>query len=573
MRSPKYFLYLAVGANVSLRVDLTSDLAIDTGYLVTKGYQEFFVLQAPLSIWAGEILLAKLRRIKLANSEQFQKLAPRYLQEILHIKAKVARFAIDKLKLAEFELSEISELLSGRCLLGGEIAELMRLAGVKFGSDLEGYLQYLYLNGVVQREAAVGLDGLGSPICHRCGSITGLTQSACVFCGSNTCVTCTNCQNLGLAKSCTPLYTRPGRVVLTVTQSVVIEPKLDFNLTPPQQAAAEKLIDFWKSTAREFLLWTVCGGGKTEVSFGIIAKELSRGGQVLVAIPRKDVVQELLPRFQAAFPEVSSVALYGGSGGMDRAVCLTIATTHQCLRFYHAFDLIVLDEADAFPYQGSELLHFALQRALKSQGRLVIMTATPDPMMLKAVQKDKLPSARIPARYHRQPLLLPELIKIRLNLTEVPPPLLIQKFLLELKLTQRKALIFLPTIKLLESVAPGLINWAKAQGLKGALACSHTADREALKLALVAGKLDFLVVTTIFERGITIRNVDVLVLEADQAKIFNTRTLVQIAGRVGRHGEPGRVIFLGKQLSGEMKTAVKWIRQMNEEGQRLGYLD
>ncbi len=571
MQSPKYFLYLAVGTNCPVKLDLTTDLQVDLWYLKPKGYQEILVLQTPVPIWLGESLLGRLQRIKLVKPEQFLRLAPRYLRESSQLQTKIERLAIDDLKVA-FQFPESLELLSGRCLLPNEIEELLRLSKIELAFELESYLQYLYLNGVVKRQAAVSTDAWDNPICHRCGSKTGLTRSSCVFCGSKDCLTCTVCQNLGLAKSCLPLYTQPTKRS-SVTGTTLIQPKLDFALTPPQQTASEKLLEFWQSSADEFLLWTVCGGGKTEVSMGIIAQELSHGGQVLVAIPRKDVVQELLPRFQSAFPEIALVALYGGSGGRERTAALTIATTHQTLRFYQAFDLIVLDEADAFPYQGSEMLHFALQRALKPQGKLVIMTATPDPLMLKAVRKGKLAATTIPARYHRQPLILPRLMKTRLKLPKLTPPQFIQKFLLESQIEKRKTLIFLPAIKLMEVVAPLWINWAEAQGIKGAAASSRTNEREALKMALVNGELDFLIVTTIFERGITIRNLNVLVWAADQEKIFNVRTLVQIAGRVGRHGEPGKVVFVGERISSEMKQAVKWIKQLNREGREKGYLE
>ena len=56
---------------------------------------------------------------------------------------------------------------------------------------------------------------------------------------------------------------------------------------------------------------------------------------------------------------------------------LTICTTHQLLRFYHAFDLLIVDEVDAFPYAMEPGLHYATQQALKPTGGLLLMTATP----------------------------------------------------------------------------------------------------------------------------------------------------------------------------------------------------
>ena len=46
-------------------------------------------------------------------------------------------------------------------------------------------------------------------------------------------------------------------------------------------------------------------------------------------------------------------------------------------------------------------------------------------------------------------------------------------------------------------------------------------------------KLQFLITTTILERGVTFKNIDVLVIGANDP-IYTESALVQIAGRVGR---------------------------------------
>ncbi|MNU00243.1 hypothetical protein D3C72_2433180 [compost metagenome] len=71
---------------------------------------------------------------------------------------------------------------------------------------------------------------------------------------------------------------------------------------------------------------------------------------MLLATPRKDVVLELAPRLAKAFGGRKVVALYGGSGERWEQGDITLATTHQLMRFYQAFDLVIIDELDAFPY-------------------------------------------------------------------------------------------------------------------------------------------------------------------------------------------------------------------------------
>ena len=51
-----------------------------------------------------------------------------------------------------------------------------------------------------------------------------------------------------------------------------------------------------------------------------------------------------------------SISIYKGSGFIWRSVdkekdaVLVVATTHQLLRYYRAFHVMVVDEIDAFPY-------------------------------------------------------------------------------------------------------------------------------------------------------------------------------------------------------------------------------
>lgn len=59
---------------------------------------------------------------------------------------------------------------------------------------------------------------------------------------------------------------------------------------------------------------------------------------------------ELAPRLQEVFPYIKVAALYGGSVDKEKDAVLVVATTHQLLRYYRAFHVMVVDEIDAFPY-------------------------------------------------------------------------------------------------------------------------------------------------------------------------------------------------------------------------------
>ena len=561
------------------KLDLTSNPKIDAGWLGAKGFNEFYLLRPPQPLWIMEALLEKFsKEPKDIRPKFFVKRAISLLKEL----SPRIHFSCDKLSVADlmtdrFDSLDIeSSLFQGRSLLLTEIPDLLRKSGQSLPWDAEEWMQYLYCQGKIKREAAVSYDRIGLAYCRRCGSTKQISEDNCIFCGNTRCLTCLNCQNMGVAKSCIPLYSTPKSE--SVESRGEIEPVLSFKLTPPQLRASQGLTDFWERGKGEYLVWAVCGAGKTEVSFGIIAKALSEGARVLVAIPRKDVVQELQPRFERAFPEVPVTVLYGKSGNRYGDAPLTIATTHQCLRFYQNFDLIILDEGDAYPYQGSAMLHYAVRRSLKPDGKMVIMTATPDRTLIAKTDSGRMPFVTIPARPHRKPLIAPEINKLALAFPTIPgsrwePPTLVRQFLIDIKANQRKALIFLPTIKLIRTVGKYLIQWAETQGINGALIHSQIGNREIIKGEFCEGMIDFLVSSTILERGVTIPNLDVLVLLADNEMVFDSRTLVQIAGRVGRLGEPARVVFAAERITKAMRDSCQWIEKMNKEGYRLGYLD
>lgn len=577
MLSLKYSYYMAVGDNLPIQTGISSRPTMDAAFLFSRGYQELLLVRVFMPLWVAENLASTLARLP-------QKITAKNLLKSVRacgdIYPKLRRARIERMNLKtiaesikELPPSDLGNVLNGRCLLASEISGALQAADMKVPWDTDIWMEYLTSVGTVERQAAVGIDIFGVPHCNRCGATGNISEGFCYLCGEPNCLICHNCESMGLAKSCLPLYNisgdeRDGSIATTV------EPQLKFALTPPQVRAGEAVANFCRGSDTRFLVWAVCGGGKTEVSFAAVAEELSRGGRVLFAIPRKDIVAELLPRMQSAFPKISIQALYGGSG--ERAKPETqmfLATTHQTLRFFRKFDLIILDEADAFPYVGSEMLHFAVNRALKIQGKMIIMTATPTKEILREIASGKLPYVSIPARYHGKPLAVPQikLLHAKGLFGDAEPMTPICELICQSLQSEKKVLIFLPTIKQIEQFAPILIHWGEKQGFRGDYTHSGRDNRLQVKEALNKRELDFAVVSTVFERGITIDGLDVIVLNADFEAVFDVGTLIQISGRVGRHGDDGQVWFVAKAENSSMREAVKSISAMNEEAAKLGF--
>ncbi|MGG4049618.1 helicase-related protein, partial [Paenibacillus favisporus] len=323
-----------------------------------------------------------------------------------------------------------------------------------------------------------------------------------------------------------------------------------------------------------FLLWAVTGAGKTEMIFPLLDSVLAVGGRVLVATPRRDVVLELAPRLAKAFSGVRIVTLYGGSAERWESGALTLATTHQLMRFYHAFDLVVIDELDAFPYHNDPMLAYAAQHACKPDGKFVYLSATPPRPLQREVSRGTLPHAKVPVRYHGHPLPVPKRIAMRSVETCLRQPKLLGPLVGELRRSiDRGAQIFLfvSRIRHIGPLVEILRRRFKDISVEGT--SSEDSGRGEKVMAFRKKEIRLLVTTTILERGVTVPRSDVYILDADSS-LFDEASLVQMAGRAGRSSEDpaGRVIFASSQWTLSQKLAVSQIKAMNRIAGKHGYL-
>lgn len=184
--------------------------------------------------------------------------------------------------------------------------------------------------------------------CFRCGNTNPVLfgEMDCAFCGKETCAYCRNCIVMGRVNSCQSLYYRKTSA-LAETKSALLN--WDGTLSKGQQKASNAVVDSLEQS-RNMLLWAVAGSGKTEMMFEGMNWALRKGYRVCLASPRVDVCLELHPRLKAVFPTLEIVCLYGDSEDKYQGEQFVLATTHQLIRFYEAFQVIFIDEVDAFPY-------------------------------------------------------------------------------------------------------------------------------------------------------------------------------------------------------------------------------
>ncbi|MBC1488284.1 DEAD/DEAH box helicase [Listeria sp. FSL L7-1485] len=408
--------------------------------------------------------------------------------------------------------------------------------------------------------------------CFRCGNTNQklFGKMDCVYCGQEACTYCRNCIVMGRVNSCQKLYFQKT-ILLPKRKESFLE--WDGTLSDGQKKASVAVVASLEKK-QDMLLWAVAGSGKTEMLFEGMNMALKHGYKICLASPRVDVCLELHPRLKAVFPNMEIVCLYGDSKEKYQNEQFVLATTHQLVRFYDAFQVIFIDEVDAFPFAKDPFLEYAVSKARSKEGTTIVITATPEEKWQQECIQGKRHFVKIPARYHRKKLPVPKLCWIgpwKKKLTEgkISPKLI--NWMKETNTYKQPALIFFPEIKVMEKFAEVLVTYGFEKPVT-----VHSADeaRKEKVAWLREGKIKLLLTTTILERGVTFTNIQVAVFGSEE-RIFTEAALVQISGRAGRKKThpTGDVCFFHYGKTIQMKRAIKHIQSMNELGFAEGLLD
>ena len=337
-------------------------------------------------------------------------------------------------------------------------------------------------------------------------------------------------------------------------------------LTPFQEKVSEGLIRAVEKK-EPTLVHAVTGAGKTEMIYQVVAKVIDDGGAVCLASPRIDVCLELYKRLQNDF--ACDIALLHGESEPYFRTPLVVATTHQLLKFYHAFDLLIVDEVDAFPYVDNSVLYYAANQCVKEEGLRIFLTATSTDELDKKVRTGELKRLSLPRRFHGNPLIIPKSVWLSdfnryIEKSQLSPKL--KSYIKKQRRTSYPLLIFASEIKKGEKLKELLQDQYPNENI--GFVSSVTEDRLEQVQAFRDGELTILISTTILERGVTFPCVDVFVVEANH-RLFTKSSLIQIGGRVGRSMDrpTGELLFFHDGLNASIKKAIKEIKQMNKEAE------
>ena len=333
---------------------------------------------------------------------------------------------------------------------------------------------------------------------------------------------------------------------------------LGYSLSIEQSDLSNRLIENYKNGI-DSLVNAVCGSGKTEICLGLIQHCISAGLKVGFAVPRRSVCYELFARFKNIFQDNKVVAVFGGHHRelIGDIVCLT---THQLFRYNKYFDLLIMDEIDAFPFKGDDVLQKMFENSIS--GHYVLLSATPSKQLIEEFSKPGKEVLSLFARFHHHKLPVPAIkegnyLKIYYILIKE-----VHKFLKN----NKQIFIFVPTIDDSIKIARFLNIFFHA----GTYINSKSIDREDLIEDFREKKMMYLVSTAVLERGITVKDLQVIVFKADHP-IYDDASLIQIAGRAGRKKDApeGEVVFIAERKTKYMERAISEINAANEKLQNM----
>jgi competence protein ComFA len=305
---------------------------------------------------------------------------------------------------------------------------------------------------------------------------------------------------------------------------------------------------------KDGFLHAVCGAGKTEMCLSTIHKALNEQKSIIFVIPRVEIIKQLYLRFKAYFPKTAICALYQNAPFIESAD-LYISTPQQLMRFYHEFDLIFIDEADAFPFYNNAYLNRLLMKSKRANSVTICISATMPKRYQQMIDKGDYQYHLIPERFHQMAMMIPVFKTYRYPFSNV-----ILEAIRAYSSKQDRLLIYFPSIHLMTRFH----YFLEKNGVSSKMISSKTIYKNQVLKGFTNRDYNILLSTTILERGITFKRCDVFVIDADH-QIFDQDTLIQIAGRVGRDAEfhQGSLIFYAQYLSAEMKKAKQEIKRLN----------
>lgn len=370
----------------------------------------------------------------------------------------------------------------------------------------------------------------------------------CFRCGNKILEECTNCKEFGIADKNMGFY--QGKKTKFVTKKSNLK---ELKLTSKQKEASMFIIKCYKDK-KNCLINAVCGSGKTEITLNSIFHLLKKNKYVCFAITRSEILYDIYERFKYYFPETEIAIICSGENKKKDAQ-LYLMTTNQIMNYKNIFSLVIVDEVDAYPYEYNRKFDYGVRTSIAVDGIFVYLSATPNE------KQKKMPTYVVNKIWHNYPLPIPILKKWNIN-NFIKKKYSIYLIFLLIKNKNKEIIIFVSTIKMGKKV----ISILKELKIKSRFVYASSANRKKDIKDFKNKIFNILLSTTILERGVTFKEIDVILLDADSS-LYNVASLIQISGRVNRSCEyqKGKVIFLYQEINKNIKEALNIINYMNSK--------
>lgn len=318
-----------------------------------------------------------------------------------------------------------------------------------------------------------------------------------------------------------------------------------YELTYKQKKASSECLKLLKDG--DILLYCVCGAGKTEITVESISEYLSKGLKVAYAISRREVVIELTKRFKNIFTNAKVIGVFGGHHD-ELYGDLIVCTTHQLYRYYKSFDLLILDEVDAFPLKGNKtLMNISLNSC---KGHIIFSTATLNEEIEEILNNRKYNIVKLYTRPSNKPLIIPKVIYMWKYLSMICLLFLLSKM-------DKQCIIFVPSkkvCKLLYNVYSKIYSCTYVY--------SDLNDRDKNIIDFKNRKYKFIFATTVLERGITIKDINIIILNYEN--VFDESNLIQMLGRVGRDiNNPYGDAYIFTNINNNVANTLSYLKEAN----------
>lgn len=323
--------------------------------------------------------------------------------------------------------------------------------------------------------------------------------------------------------------------------------QLNFALSEQQLAASRSILANYQE-GKHTIINAVCGAGKTEMLLEVIKYGLNKNHKIGIACPRKALLGDLYQRISAYFNE--SFTLITGDTKQVTGANLIFLTCHQLKHYADYFDLLIIDEVDAFPF----LDNYQLENdALKASKLFVYLSATLPLKYYELAKKTNYQMINIFSRYHAKPIPVPHIKVVKHGFMVIMTLFLCQKI-------TKPLIIYVPSIK------QGY-NLYKIISLffKNVLFTYAKKMNQDLLQQIKNNQYQIIISTMVLERGITIDQVNVIVFNANHI-VYSIESLIQISGRVGRSNlyHQGNIIYLCYVLENKLEESIAVITKSNE---------